>query len=106
MSHFFARCANRKRVRFLHGRVFFGSRNVQKRATKSDNSGHCLALGGSRRLLQGRVIFDKRCKVKVAREVLAASSYDGMDILDCLNSKKCIQEVFRKHTDNKSQRDE
>ena len=43
MSHFFARCASKKtRVRFSHGRVFFDSRNVQKCATKSDTSGHCL----------------------------------------------------------------
>ena len=35
-----------KRVRFSHGRVLFDSRNVQKRATKSDTSGHCL-LGGT-----------------------------------------------------------
>ena len=31
-----------KRVRFSHGRVFSDSRNVQKQATKSDTSGHCL----------------------------------------------------------------
>ena len=31
-----------KGVRFSHGRVFFDSHNVQKRATKSDTSGHCL----------------------------------------------------------------
>ena len=37
MSHIFARC-----TRFSHGRRFFDSRNVQKRATKSDTSGHCL----------------------------------------------------------------
>ena len=30
------------RVRFSHVRVLFDSRNVQKRATKSDTSGHCL----------------------------------------------------------------
>ena len=30
------------RTRFSHGRRFFDSRNVQKRATKSDTSGHCL----------------------------------------------------------------
>ena len=30
------------RVRFSHGRVFFYSCNVQKRATKSDTSAHCL----------------------------------------------------------------
>ena len=29
-------------VRFSHGPVFSDSRNVQKRATKSDTSGHCL----------------------------------------------------------------
>ena len=29
---------------FSHGRRFFDSRNVQKRATKSDTSGHCLWL--------------------------------------------------------------
>ena len=32
------------RVRFSHGRRFFGSRSVQTRATKSDASGHCLLL--------------------------------------------------------------
>ena len=32
-----------KRVRFSHVRVFSDSRNLQKRATKSDTSGHCLA---------------------------------------------------------------
>ena len=32
-----------KRVQFSHVRVFSDSRNVQKRATKSDTSGHCLA---------------------------------------------------------------
>ena len=37
VSHFF-------RVQFSHGRVFSDSRNVQKRATKSDISGHCLVL--------------------------------------------------------------
>ena len=42
MSHFFARCASQKRVQFSHVRVFSDSRNVQKRATKSDTSGHCL----------------------------------------------------------------
>ena len=55
MSHFVARCASQKhsdmrdshafRVRFSHVRVFF-SRNVRKRATKSDTSAgrwHCLA---------------------------------------------------------------
>ena len=31
-----------KRVRFSHVRVFSDTRNVQKRATKSDTSGHCL----------------------------------------------------------------
>ena len=31
------------RVRFAHVRVFCDSRKVQKRATKSDTSGHCLA---------------------------------------------------------------
>ena len=31
------------RVQFSHVRVFSDSRNVQKRATKSDTSGHCLA---------------------------------------------------------------
>ena len=30
------------RVRFSHGRMLFDSRNVQKRATKSDTSGHCV----------------------------------------------------------------
>ena len=30
------------RVQFSHVRVFSDSRNVQKRATKSDTSGHCL----------------------------------------------------------------
>ena len=34
------------RVRFSHGRVLFDSRNVQKRATKSDTSGHCLRCNG------------------------------------------------------------
>ena len=29
-------------VRFSHGRRFFDSLNVQKRATKSNTSGHCL----------------------------------------------------------------
>ena len=42
VSHIFARCASQKTVRFSHGRRFFDSRNVQKRATKSDTSGHCL----------------------------------------------------------------
>ena len=31
-----------KHVQFSHVRVFSDSRNVQKRATKSDTSGHCL----------------------------------------------------------------
>ena len=31
-------------MRFSHGRVLFDSRNVQKRATKSDTLGHCLGL--------------------------------------------------------------
>ena len=31
------------RVQFSHVRVFSDSRNVQKRATKSHTSGHCLA---------------------------------------------------------------
>ena len=30
------------RVQFSHGRVLFDPRNVQKRETKSDTSGHCL----------------------------------------------------------------
>ena len=34
-----------KRVRFSHVRVCFDSPNVQKRATKSDTSGHCLMFG-------------------------------------------------------------
>ena len=33
-------CENR--ARFSHGHRFFDSRNVQKRATKSDTSAHCL----------------------------------------------------------------
>ena len=33
-----------KCVRFSHVRVFSDSHNVQKRATKSDTSGHCLSL--------------------------------------------------------------
>ena len=33
-----------KRVHFSHVRVFFDSRNVQKRVTKSDTSGYCLLL--------------------------------------------------------------
>ena len=36
-------CENR--VRFSHVRVFSDSRNVQKRATKFDTSGHCLSPG-------------------------------------------------------------
>ena len=32
----------KQHARFSHGRVLFDSRNVQKRATKSDTSGHCL----------------------------------------------------------------
>ena len=32
------------RVQFSHVRVFSDSRNVQKRATRSDTSGHCLHL--------------------------------------------------------------
>ena len=31
-------------MQFSHVRVFSDSRNVQKHATKSDTSGHCLAL--------------------------------------------------------------
>ena len=52
VSYFFARCTSQKthghariaRVQFSHVRasVFSDSRNVQKRATKSDTSGHCL----------------------------------------------------------------
>ena len=53
MSHFFARCVSQKthghariarviRVQFLHVRVFSDSRTMQKRATKSGTSGHCL----------------------------------------------------------------
>ena len=52
VSHFFARCASQKthglghvhvfRVRFVHILVLFDLRNVQKLATKSDTSGHCL----------------------------------------------------------------
>ena len=34
-----------ERVQFSHVRVFSDSRNVQKRATKSDTSGHCLVRG-------------------------------------------------------------
>ena len=59
MSHFFARCAcisrmsvcfltRAKRLHFSHVRVFADSRNVQKRATKSDTSGHCLEDRSSR----------------------------------------------------------
>ena len=44
---FWARCASQK----TH-RVFFDSRNVQKCATKSDTSGHCLAC--SNKLVFGR----------------------------------------------------
>ena len=40
------------RVLFSHGRGFFDSRNVQKCATKSDTSGHCLAC--SNKLVFGR----------------------------------------------------
>ena len=49
MSHFFARFASQKT--YGHARIardsrmaegFFDSRNVQKRATKVDTSGHCL----------------------------------------------------------------
>ena len=45
MSHFFARVSREMhafRVHFSHVRVFSDTRNVQKRATKSDTSGHCL----------------------------------------------------------------
>ena len=38
MSHFFAHCASQKT--YSHARI---ACNVQKRATKSDSSGHCLA---------------------------------------------------------------
>ena len=41
---------NAKRVRFLHGRVLFDSRNAQKCATKSDTSGHCLALSTAKKI--------------------------------------------------------
>ena len=33
-------------VQFLHGCRFFDSHNEQKRATKSDTSGHCLICNG------------------------------------------------------------
>ena len=36
------------RVRFSYGSVLFDSRNVQKRATKSDTSGHCLVYNGNK----------------------------------------------------------
>ena len=56
MTHFFARCASQKThghariarvlrailVQFSYVRIFSDSHNVQKRATKSDTSGHCL----------------------------------------------------------------
>ena len=58
MSHFFACCASQKTRAILACPVFFetrailacpvfsDSRNVQKGATKSDTSGHCLAGPG------------------------------------------------------------
>ena len=51
MSHTFARC-----VRFSHGRRFFDSRNVQKRATKSDSSGPCLLATTFAPLQHGSVL--------------------------------------------------
>ena len=41
VSDFVARFCS-KRVQFSHVRVFSDSRNVQKRATKTDTSGHCI----------------------------------------------------------------
>ena len=42
MRELHAKRVQLKRVQFSHVRVFSDSRNVQKRATKSDTSGHCL----------------------------------------------------------------
>ena len=67
-SYFYCLCFFRKlwienvrlcenRVRFTHGRTFFNSRNVQKRATKSDTSGPCLLFWTrSRRVWQAALV--------------------------------------------------
>ena len=41
-KHTDMRVLHAKRAQFSHVRMFSGSRNVQKRATKSYTSGHCL----------------------------------------------------------------
>ena len=62
VSHFFVRWASQKtyghawiarenRTRFSHGRRLFDSCNVQKRATKSDTSCHCLILTGQKLII-------------------------------------------------------
>ena len=56
------------RVRFSHGSVFSDSRNVQKRATKSDTSGHCVEwskcwVGASWELQQRGVREVQQCYV-------------------------------------------
>ena len=53
MSHFLFR------VRFSHVRVFSDSRNVQKRATKSETSGHCLSMTDTNRYKQILTYMDQ-----------------------------------------------
>ena len=58
-------------MQFSHGRVFSDSRNVQKRATKSDTSGHCLRCSAGC-LLEGKGLngFCRCC----GRQQLSCSS--------------------------------
>ena len=48
-------------VRFSHGSRFFDLRNVQKRATKSDTSGHCLLL----RFQSNSTAFSDHCALNL-----------------------------------------
>ena len=69
MSHFFARCASQKT--HVDARIARVSRNVQKRAKKSDTLGQCLGSSTSER---GRVTAQARAGKATAVDAAASKA--------------------------------
>ena len=81
-----------KRVRFAHVRVCFHSRNVQKRATKSDTSGHCLGKNEATDLavsqLRGSTII-----AIISAHVLGPHMWASMGPGQCSSSSNLLKTV-------------
>ena len=69
----------RKRVQFSHVHVFSDSRNVHKRATKPDTSGHCLQITkqpGLRARERQSVVCELAAQLGNARPILSSAMRD------------------------------